>query len=268
VLEATPFDQTTSDMVTGAIVDVPADQMLNVTIAPSAVAARYAPLRPAMAVPSMSWNLVAAPGGSVVAGEGPVLHSAGVAATDPAALAVPYGNPFASKGWPVLFTWSTASTRTYMVPSAMLPVTLRAGLYTRAEPTAGATIDLPATMPELITVAGVTMSTDGLTIPRPMRAVPVTFTPAGTDTYYQIEVYELVPNMANTALDYKHVISAAGLTPSFLLPPEVFQAGKAYTVRASGIHGSFPNFGTGDLATRSLPFAQGYHDSGVFTVMP
>ena len=74
--------------------------------------------------------------------------------------------------------------------------------------------------------------------------------------------------MANTALEYRFVMEATGPTKELSLPPEAFVPGKLYTLRAITHAGSFPNFADGDLAARTVPVSQGYHDSGVFTVAP
>lgn len=268
VMEAAPFDQSGDDLVSGTMSAVAADQMLDATIDPAGVATRYAPLRPAMGAPTMSWSLAAVPGIDHVAARGLALRSAAVAAIDPGALAVPFGNPFMSKGWRTMFSWATTATRSFTPPALALPVTLRAELVTRVEPTAGMTVELSAGLPELITLDGMPLSTDGLTIARPTRAVPVRFAAGGTNTLYQLQLYELVPNMAGTALEYSHVITATSATNEFLLPPELFVADKTYVIRAVTYGGSYPELATGDLTVRSLPVSIGYHDSGVFTVAP
>jgi len=268
VMEAAPFEQSASDTVMGVMTAVPAAQMLTARISPSTVAARYSPLRPAMGVPTMSWNLAAAPGVDHGLTNGPVLNSAAVAAAAPGMLTVPYGNPFIAKGWRTVFLWATTATRTYVPVGQMLPITLRAELFTYTEPTDGVEMTLPSGLPELIAIDGLPLSTDGLEIPKPTRTVTVSFIAAGTNTSYNVQLFELVPNMGNTALEYKPVIVAYGLTKELTLPPEVFVPGKYYTLRAVAQAGGYVNAMEGDFATRTLPISTGYHDSGVFTVKP
>lgn len=267
VMEAAPFDQTGDDQVSGVMSAVPAAEMLTADLQPTLVAGRYAPLRPAMGAPGMGWNLTAAPGVDHAATRGVTLHGAGVDAAD-APLAVPFGNPFVAKGWRSLFLWSTAASRTVTPLGQTLPVTLRAELYTYIEPTPGMVLNLPAGLPELITIDGVSLSSDGLSVPKPTKQARVSFVAGGSSTMFTVQLFELVPNMANTALEYRYVIDATGPTKELLLPPEVFVPGKLYTLRAITYAGGFPNSAEGDLATRSLPMTVGFHDSGVFSVMP
>ncbi|MDB4963087.1 MAG: hypothetical protein JWP01_3086 [Myxococcales bacterium] len=268
VMQADPFDQTGTDTVMGALTEVPADRTLDVTIAPDAVAARYVPLRPTMGPVNRSWNLAAAPGVDVSATLGIQLHAGSVAATAPGALTATYGNPFEARGWRTVLLWATSATRTTTPPTGTLPVTLRAELFTYTEPTAGMMLTLPVGLPELITFDGMPLSTDHLMIPRPTRSAKISMSAAGTDTMYQVQLFELVPNMANTALEYQFVIDATSTTKDLMLPPEVFVPGKLYTIRASAMAGGYANIADGDLSTRTLPLSVGFLDSGVFSVLP
>jgi len=269
VLEATPFSQTAADKITGTMAAVAADQTLDVQIQPDTVAARYAPLRPAMGAPAMSWNLVAAPGAETTQTLGPSLRtSVSVAAADPGTVTLAYGNPFQERGWPAVFTWSTSASRTITPAGQALPVTLRAQLYTRVLPEPGQLVELSAGLPELIAIDGVPLSTDGIELPRPTRAVTVDLVATGDNTVYGVELFELVPNADGTALEHQFVISSHALGPSLVLPPEMFEPGKLYTLRASTVSGSYPELASGDLGQRSLPVSVAYHDSGVFTVLP
>jgi len=267
VLEAAPFEQTGTDMITGAMTAVPADATLDADLQPMTVAARYTPLRPAMSAPSMSWTLIAAPGIDHAAPRGVTLHSASVLAADPP-LTVAYGNPFVAKGWRSLFLFSTAASRSVIPEGQMLPVTLRAELFTYTEPTPAMTMTLPAGLPELITINGMPLSTDNLSIVKPVAPVMVSFIANGMSTVHAITLYELVPNMAGTALEYRPVIEAVGPTKELMLPADVFVPGKIYTLRASVFADSFPGMADGDLSMRTFPVSAGYHDSGVFTVTP
>lgn len=267
VLEAAPFDQDGTDTIMGAMTAIPADAMLAVNHQPMTVAARYSPLRPAMSVPNMSWLVLAAPGVDEGATRGVSLHSAAVLAADPP-LMVAYGNPFVAKGWRSVFLFATSATRTVTPDGQLLPVTLRAELFTYTEPTAGMTMTLPAGLPELITINGMPLSTDNLTIPRPVAPVMVSFIANGSATIHSVQLFELVPNAADTALEYRPVMEAVGLTKELMLPADMFVPGKRYTVRAASFFGGFPNAADGDLSRRTFPLSVGYHDSGVFTVAP
>ncbi|MDQ3365894.1 MAG: hypothetical protein M3680_10745 [Myxococcota bacterium] len=269
-LEVPPFEQTGMDTIMGTITAVPRTETLDVTVDQAAAATRFSAVRPAVAAtPAMSWALRAAPGAGYAVDNGPLLHAAAVTPLDPEKITVAYGNPFTARGWPTLLTWSTTAARTYTPPALALPVTLRAQMFQRALPTAGMVLDLPAGLPELITMNGMSLSTDGLTISTQGRPVEISFLPDRTaNTMYVVEIFELVPNAAATALVLTRVMTAAGVAPQFTLPAEVFVTGKHYTVRAMTVKGGFPNIATGDMQTRSLPIAQALLDSGVFQVGP
>ena len=87
-------------------------------------------------------------------------------------------------------------------------------------------------------------------------------------TLYSLEVRELVPNAAATALEPRLILSAVSDTPSFTIQPEVFEAGKLYSLRVRTIDGLFTDVATGDLRTSSLPFATAFVDVGIFRVAP
>lgn len=270
VMEAAPFDQTGTDAIMGTMTAVGADQALSIMVGPPAtVAARFAPARPGVPTLAMSWALHAAPGYEVANDNGPLLHAAGVAMADTGMINVMYGNPFVAKGWRSTLTWSTSATRSYMPTGSTLPATLAAGLFQVVEPSPNLVLDLPAGLPEVITIDGKPLSTDGLTISTPTKGVSVTFV-AGitTNTLYQIQLYELVPNTANTALVQKYVLSSTGIKAEFTIPPEFLVPGKIYNLRAICIQGGYPGVADGDLRKRELPYAVGYLDGGVFTVTP
>jgi hypothetical protein len=81
-----------------------------------------------------------------------------------------------------------------------------------------------------------------------------------------MQVFELVPNAVGTALEHRLVIGASATRNQFTFPPETFEAGKFYTLRAITVNGGYPRLADGDLTVRTLPVAVGYMDSGVFTV--
>ncbi len=270
VMDAAAFDQTGTDVVMGTMTAVPADQTLSIMVGPpAAVAARYAPARPSVPSISMAWYLHAAPGHDIANDNGPLLHAQGIAAIDTGMVSATYGNPFVAKGWPTVLTWSTQATRTYTPAGQTLVATLSAGLNQVVEPSPNLTMDLPAGLPEVITFDGRPLSSDGLTIPAPTRAVKVTFVSGiTTNTLYQLQLLELIPNAMGTALVQKLVLTSAGLKPEFMIPPEYLVPGKLYNFRAVCNQGGFPTAAQGDLRMRELPVATGYLDGGVFTVTP
>jgi len=271
VVEVPGFTQSVSVTLTGAMITNAHDRTLNVTVDTNAPATRFAQVRPAMTNVAESWSVVAAPGYQIVSNSGIVLTAGGLTVGASGALNVPYGNPFVAKhDWPDVMTWSTSATRTF-TPSAMgLPVTPQTGLFQLIEPTAGLTLDLPAGLPITITMGATALTTDGVTMTvDPTKAVPVSFQADKVDnTVYQLQLFELVPNLPTgaTALAYHQTLGATGTKPSFLLPPELFEVGKTYVLRAICIQGGFPALDTGDLTNRAPPQAVGFLDSAVFTV--
>lgn len=268
-LEAAAFEQTGNDTIAGTMTAVTDDQTLAIQVAPADVAARYETLRPTMDPPSMAWNLTAAPGADLGLTGGPSLLSGTVLATDTGMITPGYGNPFAAKGWKSVFTWSTSSSRTYTPPDQTLGVVLGASTQQVVDAAGAQTLDLPAPIPEVITLDGMTLSSDGVTITQPAAPVAVSLIPgAGAEpTLYSVELLEIAPNDANTALVRTRVVVATGVRPDFMLPPELFEAGKMYNLRASVVVGGYPALADGDLTVRELPVASSSMDSGVFTVV-
>ncbi len=270
VMEAAPFDQTGTDTVMGTMTAVAADQTLTITVGPpAAVAARYAPARPAMPTLSMAWYLHAAPGHEIANDNGPLLHAQGISMVDSGMVSAAYGNPFVAKGWPTVLTWSTQASRSYTPMGQTLSITLTAVLNQVVEPTPNLTLDLPAGLPEVVTIDGRPLSSDGLLMPKPTKAVKVTFVSGITNnTLYQLQLLEIIPNAAGTALGQKVILAAVGLKPEFTIPPEFLVAGHTYNFRAICNQGGFPGAARGDLRVRELPVASAYLDGGVFTVTP
>ncbi len=261
--------QEATTTVTGTLVAVPADQKIAVPVDPTAIAARLSAGRPAVGVPTINWAMTAAPGGAGGTAAGPTLASGTLTAVD-TMIASNYGNPFATtRSWPSTFQVSARATRTYTPPSQGLPVTLDATLYEVTEPIGGLSATLPAPLPIVISIANTTILTDGLDlVVDPMVPVAIALTlDQPTATLYQIQLLELVPNVGATALVFAERLSATSRTPTFSVPPELFQPGHIYTLRAIALQGGYPNLADGDVATHSLPGAAGAFDSGVFTVV-
>jgi hypothetical protein len=268
-LEVAPFDQTGNDQITGAINAVTHDRMVDVKIDQTKIATRYSAARPAVPTVSVGWGIRASPGFEVGDNNGPLLQATAILPTD-TMIQVPYGNPFDAKGWKSTLTWSTNASRVFTPAGQTLPVTLFAGMFQFAtDPTAGLVLDLPAGLPELISFDGMPLSSDGTPIAAPTHAVEVTFiTDRPTNTLYQLQLFELVPNAAATALEFHQKLGASGSQPKFTLPPELFEPGKIYTLRAVSVQGSFPNIATGDLRARDTPLAISFLDSAVIQVNP
>jgi hypothetical protein len=262
-----PFEQVAASALTATMSTV-VQAPLNITITPAPTAARYAAARPAVAPAAASWAVRAAPGAALAVDNGPLLHAAAVDLAAPTlTLAQTYGNPFLDLQWPTTMSWTTTAQRVYMAGTPPLPATLSAAMTERVAPASGLTLTQPAPLPVLVSLDGVALSTDGTMIPRPTRAVTVTFvaeTP--TATMFQLQVLRLVPNAGSTALVASQRLFAASATPRFVIPPEIFEPGALYTLRAITVQGGFPGVAVGDLSQRSLPVATAFLDSGVFQV--
>lgn len=255
------------------------------SVAPGAIAERYKTVRPAVAAPplvQMTWSLVAAPGYAVASNAGPVLQSGTVAMAD-TGVSVSYENPFAMLGWNTMFTLATSVSRVYMAPlgpmGMPIPVTLFAGMNQFLEPPASpvppVSLDLAAGLPQVITIGNTVLATDNAFIKQSSQFFNVSFTvdaPSGAadqgPTSYNLQLFDLVFNPTTMAVDRVLVFAAAGKDPAFALPPELFQVGHSYTLRALSTLGGSPGTEQGELLHPQLPLAQSYLDSGTFTVMP
>lgn len=268
VAEAAPFDQTGDDTVTATMTAVTADTTLDVTVSPDIIR-RYRPVRPAVADLTMGWSLVAAPGAAIASNSGPVLHGGPLTPAE-VGVNVMYGNPFAGPphNWPTIFTLSTSESRTFN-PTPDVAVKLYAAMYQYVDPSPGLKLNLDAGLPELISLNGQSLSTDGQTVPRPTAFVDVRFIANPiANTVFGLQVYDLLPSSDGKQLVYHLVFDVLGSEAAFLLPPEVFQVGHSYTLRALCTAGGFPAIQSGDLTARKLPLSQSLLDSGVFTVTP
>jgi hypothetical protein len=273
VAEAAPFEQTTAatTVTTGAMKVVTNDKMLDVKVSPATLATRYDKTQPKVATLQMNWSLVAAPGYQIASNSGPLLLSGGVLATD-GAITVPFGNPFAARGWNTIFTLATRESRNYALPGTTMGVDLFAGMNQFIEPSPGFDMNMPAGLPIVISLDDVPLVTDGQQVTKPSKFVNATsiVTPAPgvtgpTATLYNLTVYDLVANAMMVA-ERRTVFAAAGDQPRFSLPPELFEVDHSYTLRMIATLGGFPSIGEGDFRQRELPLAQSFLDSGVFVV--
>jgi hypothetical protein len=269
--EVTPFAQSAgTDAIAATLIANP-HAPLDVTVEPTAVATRLNQPSPAGTNLSMGWSVHAAPAWQYAHLTGINLRSGSMAPSDPGTITAGYGNPFTGLGWNTILQWNTVKTRAFTEPASMLPVTLYSGHYDRVEPTAGLMLGQAAGLPVLVSINQTPLTSDGLSVTLdPARPVALSMaTDRTTNTLYQYNVYELVPNASEppTALVYKIVYVALGTSTDITIPNNVFTAGRVYTIRAHCIRGGYPMLGDGDLGVRALPYAVGYLDSGVFTVV-
>jgi hypothetical protein len=265
-LRAAPFDQTGTDTIAGTMAGVTL-QPFTFGIDPVDATRRYGGVRPLVGTPVLQWSLRAAPGAQLNNDNGPLLAAATLAA--PAMMVTSQaGNPFEAD-WPSTLTWSTQASRTYTPPSAGLQATLVAGMSERVPFAPGLQLKLPAGLPTRIALGDMMLDGDGATLSKPVSAIEVSFTTdLAANTLYQLQLFKLVPNAANTALVLELKLGANGAAPRFVLPPELFETGALYTLRAIAIQGGFPSIDAGDLTQRSIPLATSFLDSGVFQVTP
>jgi hypothetical protein len=277
VAEAMPFAQTgaATTVTTQTMVPVMADQTLDVKIAPMTLAGRYARAQPAVATLQMNWSLVAAPGYRIASNAGPLLQAGSVAAAD-TGITAKYGNPFAIRGWNTIFTLATVESRNFLLPGTMAPtmaIDLFAGMNQFIEPSAGVSLDLPAGLPIVISLDDVPLITDGQRVMPPNKFVAVTFvvnpapgTTGPVATFYNLQVFDLAINPATMAPERHLTYSASSNLAKFSLPPELFQVGHNYTLRAVATLGGYPTIDQGNFINRDLPLAQSFLDSAVITV--
>ncbi len=263
--KAVPFDQTGTETITGMMSTVVL-QPFTFAIDVMDLMRRYGTVKPIVGAPMMNWTIRAAPGAQLQEDFGPLLAAGGP--TDLTAVSLQVGNPFAPD-WPSVLQWQTRASRTYTPPSAGLPVMLLAGMQEFAILEPGLQMKLPAGLPAQITLGGVVLESDGVTIAKPSRGVEVSFTTdIQANTMYLLQLFKLIPNAGNTALQFEQKLRAYARQPRFVLPPELFENGAVYTLRAHAVAGGFPGISDGDLAQRSLPYAASFLDSSVFQVIP
>jgi hypothetical protein len=181
---------------------------------------------------------------------------------------VPYGNPFMVRDWHPALTVAPTGSRTVMVGA--LPVNLFTQLLQVLDASTNpSAAPLPSSLPLVTTLAGTPLVTDNLMVMLdPTMPATASFTfDAGSNSFYQLQIFQLVPNSANTALQFQTVMQLSGLQPQFTIPPKTFVVGNNYALRAVCVGDGYPNIANGDLTVRSLPFSLGLADSGAFTVM-
>lgn len=265
-LEATPFEQTGNDTITGALTKF-ALEPVEFRVDPAAAVQRYAavkPAPPAPLAPTLKWDIRAAPGGELGNKNGPMMIAGAIAMTDTTITAMA-GNPFAARGWESVLSVETTLPRKFTIPGGG-EVALSSLMLDRVHPALGVEMLLAAGLPTEITLGGLALTMDGMTIPKPSAAVEVSFVAdVEANTVYQAQLFKII---ATTGDRSTLVLDAAALVPRFKFPPEFFEAGAYYTLRAVAIKGGFPGLDDGDLSKRTLPIAISHHDSGVFQVTP
>jgi len=243
------------------------DLHLAVTIDRDVATTRLQGASPAVSNVGVQYSITAGPATTLASSAGPTLRT-GTIPAGTTLLDAPYSNPFAARDWPALLMWHAYASRP--VTTRLLPVTLNAGMYEYRLAGEAGTSTLPAGLPQGLTFDGVPLSSDNLVIPQPTHAVTVEYLtdrPEST-TVFQLVLYEMAPNTANTSLVYQTVIAFAGRTPRFTLPADLFLPGKLYVLRAVATAGGYEPgaLESGDLTRRALPYAVGYLDGGVFEV--
>lgn len=277
VAEAAAFGQVvpSTTVTTGDMTDVTTDQILQVTFNASNFAARLAAARPAPAAAAMmGWTLDASPGYALADTTGPELHGfTTIGPMDTGVNGVAYGNPFAARGWNTTLTVTASASRSYPASPPNFP--LVNAMTQILEPAAGADIELSAGLPINITIDGTRLSVDGQTIAPPTKPVEVSFTTdittaptAPNAQIFALQMIDLLVDMTTGAPNPTIVLAMSGDTATFRIPPELFQAGHLYTLRAFSTVTPLAGLAQGDLTIRSLPFAQSYSDSAAFTVTP
>ena len=267
--EFAAFDQSDTTTAINATMTPVAAAALDVHLSPTDIDTRLTNPTPKCTALAMNWSVNAAPGWEIANGAGPQLEAGGVVLADSGAITVPFGNPFAAKGWKSVFTWATNKSRTYVIPGlGNLTGTFYTGLNQIAEVTPGLTLDTPAAVPIVISINTTPLATDGATVALdPTKSVTLSLLADRADPlFYQFNVYELRVNAAGTALEAHVAYVAVTATTSVAIPNDVFAVGKTYYVRGHTINGGYPAFAQGNLWNRSLPYSVGYLDAGVFTV--
>ena len=270
VAEPPAFNQTGADTVTtGPMVPVTADQTLEVKVDQAALASRFAMVRPLVSSPSAQWRVVAAPGYRYAIPVGPQLMAGSLVMDDVGVSAV-FGNPFVERGWRSLFELEASGTRTFTPLGGMAQITLHAALRQFIEPgTQSTVLDLAAGLPTLISLDGVPLSADGQSIAAPHDVARVSFTSdTGNATRSNLEIFDFIAATADTGPEVHQVYGAQSREQTFEIPPEIFEVGHTYVIRAGCVFGGFPNIESGDLATQELPVSFSTVDSAVFTVTP
>ena len=262
VLQAAAFDQTDgTDNITGTMVAFAQDKTLAIPLATN-LTMRFSAVRPAVAAPTESWSLSAAPGATVGTAFGPQLLSGVPAATDTMVSAM-YGNPFESLGWPAIFGISATGTRTYMFNA--MPVTLGASLWSYVD--AGATsATFDAGLPTTINLGQTQLTTDGQMVTvDATKPIEITFSPdQSTNTLFTARIDELVVN--GMAVERHTIFRGASTMSTFDLPSDQLVSGHTYVIVAGCIHGGYTQAASGDLETFAFPLSSSQLDSGVFTV--
>ncbi|MEO8552923.1 MAG: hypothetical protein ABI678_23265 [Kofleriaceae bacterium] len=263
----TTVAQTGDDTLAGSLNTTAIDKMVTATVTPNALATRYTAVRPAVSGLAMGVAVVASPGFTRGNINGPTLNDRGIAMTD-TSITLPYGNPFASLGWNELVYFNSYESRSVTVTGAMTAFSLDAGEQTFTTPSANLAFDLPAGLPETISLESTPLTTDNMTVALdPTKYAHVTMVnDRPSATFVSAQVLEVTVDAAGTPA-LKLVIEIAASDPAALvLPPNTLVVGHTYTIAAITHQGGFPNLATGDLATTAPPFHVAHNYSGVFTV--
>jgi len=243
---------------------------LDVTVHPTTVATRLNATRPAGGGTAMSWSVVAAPGYQTANGIGPTLNSGSITTASPMAITAPYGNPFASRNWPAMFSWVSSNNRSVTITGGGTAYTATSGgLQDFAVVGAGLDLATPAPLPITISINGTALVTDNMTVALDLtKNVTLALDQDTNDpvTLYQFNVYNMVLDPMTNAWGAHPVYVAMTTAKSVAIPNDVFVAGKTYMIRGHCLVNGFPGLATGDFTQRQLPLSLGYLDGGIFTV--
>lgn len=268
VLDLPGFDQTIDSSITGALQPLVHDRSIQLQINNPAVIGRATGSKPAHNFPSsfIGFNVVASPGHSEQTALGPNLIS-GVSGLLDFILQATFANPFEAHGWKSTVTYLATIPRVFQADGLNTFLAVQLG-YRVVEPEPDHLVEL-AGLPLEVFLDGQPLDVDGIQIPRPRRAVEVTFTADRPDAnVYLLHVIELVPDPDAQTLRQSPVLVATGVEPRFALPPDIFVEGKRYVLRVAVGNGLFPGIAEGDLRSRSTPTALSILDGGVIEIVP
>lgn len=262
--------QTTSTQIDVAMTPVIRDQTLDLAIDPPAFAARFTGPLPAPQGPmQMAYNLVASSGFKRGLVAGPLLLTGGPALTD-TAIQGTYGNPFlASHGWDSGLYFQALETRSF-APVAGDPgiLTLITVQVAALAPKIVTSVELPAAMPQIISLNGVALTQDGMTVHVDQsRPATISFTTDGRATRtFQAGLFEVLPNKTGYGLVERLV--ANGVTPSWQIPSSFLVPGHMYVIRGLAQVGGPTLIGIDGLLPTELDHWGSAHDGAAFHVMP
>jgi hypothetical protein len=145
---------------------------------------------------------------------------------------------------------------------------MSATMTTMVDASMATALTLPAGLPITIRANLANLTTDGMMLPVDLTKPVVV--DANIDktsaTFYSLGVYEIEVTGMTSAR--KLIVDAVTVgTPSFKLPPSLFQVGHHYVLQFRAHEGGFANAAAGDFQTFTLPYSTSALDSALFTVV-